>query len=235
MKRDPSTQLKYLMTDTMMPTSFDFISLPNFLDTSAKRQEIYFSERFSSEIARQFTAAHRYTLAATLTKKTSPSMSDAFYMANEDHRILAVKLIECARENGIELLEDYSDEIVKAKKRSKDMTIEGYGYELMSKEEEDSRSLEELLKMSKKLLGAEDGDVVSSLESIQESRVLWCESMKDMLSPMMDENDESDKMDEMDENDEMEGNGVLSSSPVGSMSSLSSSLFMLGEELSFWN
>ena len=113
------------------------------LDSSALgglvSQEAAFSKLLTAQVAREFSMARRYLLAASVVKE----MSDHFFVAEEEQRIKAMQVMEYARTHGIALA-DYQSQIQTTPIDSAVSPVE-FLRELMSQEDQDMQLLDKAM------------------------------------------------------------------------------------------
>lgn len=134
-------------------------------------QEAAFSKLLTAQVAREFSAARRYLLAASVVKE----MSDHFHVAEEEQRIKAMQVMEYARIHGIALT-DYQSQIQATPIDSAMSPVE-FLRELMFQEQHDMQLLDKSLSSL-----YNNPDLVSFLQSISTEQLDRQQEMVQLLA-----------------------------------------------------
>ena len=118
------------------------------------------SDLVTQQIARQFSAAQRYAVAA-MVLKAGPQL----YFAEEDQRMQAVQLIEVARHHNIEL-GDY--QALMEDPPQKSQGLEAFSHELLQRGVQDTQALEQL-----SMAAPTNEKFMATLESIKSAQAHW--------------------------------------------------------------
>lgn len=118
------------------------------------------SQLLSDQLAREFTTARRYMLAAGAIK----DLSSYFYACEEQQRVRAMELIEYARVNEITLRGDYNDQIKKSP-IDKSLAVKDFIQELFLQEKQDIKNLETAVSQ------ASTSELIQFLESKRQNQI----------------------------------------------------------------
>jgi hypothetical protein len=136
------------------------------------------STLFTAQIARQFSAAQRYAVAAVVLGDISEDISEDFYYAEEDQRMQAIQLVEYANRHDI-LLADYRSQIELPLEES--LGSQAFSQVLLLREQQDRLAFEQLLVEAGKV----NQDLVQFLEPIRMGQVEWDQALILLLGQVM--------------------------------------------------
>jgi hypothetical protein len=152
------------------------LSEPPIGETSSRN----LSTLFTRQIARQFSAAQRYTVAAVVLG----DISEDFYYAEEDQRMRAIQLVEYANRHDIPLA-DYRSQIESPMEES--LGLQAFSQELLVREHQDRLAFEQLLVEA----GKDNQGLAQFLERIRMGQVDWDQELIQLLGqavPSIDTN-----------------------------------------------